>query len=188
MTVLLKEIWKYRKVNCCIVDVNFTWMTTTSWTDSCYRTCPWKRMSPDLDYSLRSLPRFLHPHSFPPGYQKTVLQMTESIAVAGSTIVDHASILVAASTRAWTAQIRPYDPPYDTPSSLEWNSKKVRRLDLFKHTARNFVFTWNFTLASFETVGLLGNCTSVALRIVFSSRIVACDWLCPKGFLPYKHW
>ena len=30
-------------------------------------------------------------------------------------------------------------------------------------------------LASVETVGLLGNWTSVALRIVFSSRMVACS-------------
>lgn len=44
------------------------------------------------------------------------------------------------------------------------------------------------TLASLETVGLLGNWTSVAFKIVFSSRIVAWDWLCPNGFLPYKHW
>ena len=40
------------------------------------------------------------------------------------------------------------------------------------------------TLASGLTVGLVGNCTSVALSIVFSSNMVACDWLCPKGFLP----
>lgn len=33
------------------------------------------------------------------------------------------------------------------------------------------------TFASNETAGLAGNSTSVALRMVFSSRIVACDWL-----------
>lgn len=40
----------------------------------------------------------------------------------------------------------------------------------------------DLTFASLLTVGLLANCTSVALRIVFSSRMVAWDWLCPKGY------
>ena len=40
------------------------------------------------------------------------------------------------------------------------------------------------TLASELTAGLVGNCTSVALSIVFSSKIVAWDWLCPNGFFP----
>lgn len=44
------------------------------------------------------------------------------------------------------------------------------------------------TFASFETVGLFENCTSVAFSIVFSSKIVAWDWLWPNGFFPYKHW
>lgn len=45
---------------------------------------------------------------------------------------------------------------------------------------------WNkekeLTLASDVTVGLGGNSTSVALSIVFSSKIVAWDWLCPNGY------
>ena len=40
----------------------------------------------------------------------------------------------------------------------------------------------DLTFASLLTVGLLANCTSVALRIVFSSKMVAWDWLCPKGY------
>lgn len=43
------------------------------------------------------------------------------------------------------------------------------------------------TLASLVTAGLLANWTSVAFKIVFSSKIVACDWLCPNGFFPYRH-
>ncbi len=38
------------------------------------------------------------------------------------------------------------------------------------------------TLASGLTVGLAANSTSVAFKIVFSSKIVACDWLCPNGY------
>lgn len=41
------------------------------------------------------------------------------------------------------------------------------------------------TLASLLTVGLLANWTSVAFSIVFSSRMVACDWLCPNGYKNY---
>lgn len=37
------------------------------------------------------------------------------------------------------------------------------------------------TLASGETPGLGGNCTSVALSIVFSCRMSCCDWLWPNG-------
>ena len=37
-------------------------------------------------------------------------------------------------------------------------------------------------LASADTVGLLGNWTSVAFKIMFSSRIVAWDWLWPNGW------
>ena len=45
-------------------------------------------------------------------------------------------------------------------------------------------FVENITLASELTAGLVGNWTSVALSMVFSSNIVACDWLCPNGFFP----
>jgi len=37
------------------------------------------------------------------------------------------------------------------------------------------------TLASAVTGGLLGNSTSVAFNIVFSSKMAACDKLCPNG-------
>lgn len=37
------------------------------------------------------------------------------------------------------------------------------------------------TLASWDTMGLAGNSTSVAFRIVFSSKMAAWDKLCPNG-------
>lgn len=45
-------------------------------------------------------------------------------------------------------------------------------------------FCWSMnelTFASGVTTGFGGNCTSVALRIVFSCRISCWDWLWPKG-------
>ena len=44
------------------------------------------------------------------------------------------------------------------------------------------LYTSVLTLASGVTGGLEGNSTSLALRIVFSSKMAACDRLCPNGW------
>lgn len=72
---------------------------------------------------------------------------------------------------------------------------KHRRINCYKKDNKTIKLLSNLlsiflllTLASWLTVGLEANSTSVAFNIVFSSNIVAWDWLCPKGFFPYRHW
>lgn len=109
--------------------------------------------------------------------------------------VGHASATVAANIRAATMRTHPCGPLCGTLSNHGWSSARnnwmhsIRWLEMrwSVHAREKIIFDM-LTFASFDTVGLLENWTSVAFSIVFSSRMVACDWLWPNGFLPYRHW
>lgn len=56
------------------------------------------------------------------------------------------------------------------------------KLSLWAQNFQNFQCFFKPTLASLLDTGLAGNCTSVALRMVFSWSMSCWDWLWPNGY------